>query len=84
MRRARLRAAPSRVRSRSISQAKPLADDGKVRPLAVASPARIPAWPDVPTFKELGYDIDFRGFVGLSAPVKTPKPIVEYPPQAPQ
>jgi tripartite-type tricarboxylate transporter receptor subunit TctC len=60
-----------------FSQAKPLADDGKVRPLAVASPARIPAWPDVPTFKELGYDIDFRGFVGLSAPVKTPKPIVD-------
>jgi tripartite-type tricarboxylate transporter receptor subunit TctC len=61
-----------------FSQAKPLADDGKVRPLAVASPARIPAWPDVPTFKELGYDIDFRGFVGLSAPVKTPKPVVEF------
>ena len=61
-----------------FSQAKPLADDGKVRPLAVASPARIAGWPDVPTFKELGYDIDFRGFVGLSAPVKTPKPIVEF------
>jgi tripartite-type tricarboxylate transporter receptor subunit TctC len=60
------------------SQAKPLVDDGKVRALAVAGPSRIPAWPDVPTFNELGYKIDFRGFVGLSAPVKTPKPIVEY------
>jgi tripartite-type tricarboxylate transporter receptor subunit TctC len=59
------------------SQAKPLVDDGKVRALAVAGPSRIPAWPDVPTFNELGYKIDFRGFVGLSAPVKTPKPIVE-------
>jgi tripartite-type tricarboxylate transporter receptor subunit TctC len=60
------------------SQAKPLVDDGKVRALAVAAPARIPAWPNVPTFQELGYKIDFRGFVGLSAPVKTPKPIVDY------
>jgi tripartite-type tricarboxylate transporter receptor subunit TctC len=60
-----------------FSQAKPLADDGKVRPLAVAAPVRIPAWPDVPTLRELGYDIDFRGFVGLSAPLKTPKPIIE-------
>ncbi len=61
-----------------FSQAKPLVDDGKVRVLAVASPKRIDAWPNVPTFTELGYKIDFRGFVGLSAPVKTPKPIVEY------
>jgi tripartite-type tricarboxylate transporter receptor subunit TctC len=60
------------------SQAKPLVDDGKVRALAVAGPSRIPAWPDVPTFNELGYKIDFRGFVGLAAPAKTPKPIVEY------
>ncbi len=61
-----------------VSQAKPLVDDGKVRVLAVAAPARVAAWPDVPTFQELGYKIDFRGFVGLSAPVKTPKPIVEF------
>jgi tripartite-type tricarboxylate transporter receptor subunit TctC len=60
------------------SQAKPLVDDNKVRALAVAAPNRIAAWPDVPTFQELGYNIDFRGFVGLSAPVKTPKPIVEF------
>jgi tripartite-type tricarboxylate transporter receptor subunit TctC len=61
-----------------FSQAKPLVDDGKVRALAVAAPKRLPDWPDVPTFKELGYNIDFRGFVGLAAPAKTPKPIVEY------
>jgi tripartite-type tricarboxylate transporter receptor subunit TctC len=60
-----------------VSQAQPLVDDGKVRVLAVASPTRVAAWPDVPTFQELGYKIDFRGFVGLSAPAKTPKPIIE-------
>ena len=32
----------------------------------------------MPTFLELGYKIDFRGFVGLAAPAKTPKPIVEF------
>jgi tripartite-type tricarboxylate transporter receptor subunit TctC len=61
-----------------FSQAKPLVDDGKVRAIAVAAPKRLPDWPDVPTFLELGYKIDFRGFVGLAAPAKTPKPIVEY------
>jgi tripartite-type tricarboxylate transporter receptor subunit TctC len=60
------------------SQAKPLVDDGKLRALAVAAPQRIAGWPDVPTFAELGYKIDFRGYVGLSAPAKTPRPIIEY------
>jgi tripartite-type tricarboxylate transporter receptor subunit TctC len=60
------------------SQAKPLVDDNKVRALAVASHARLPGWPNVPTFEELGYKIDFRGFVGLAAPAKTPKPIIAY------
>jgi tripartite-type tricarboxylate transporter receptor subunit TctC len=59
------------------SQAKPLVDDGKVRALAVAAPTRIPGWKDVPTFAELGIKLDFRGFVGLAAPAKTPKPILE-------
>ncbi len=60
------------------AQGKPLVDDGKARALAVATPQRLPGWPDVPTFRELGYDIDFRGFVGLAAPAKTPKPIIDY------
>ena len=36
------------------------------------------AWPDVPTLPELGFNIDVRGFVGLGAPARTPKPIVAY------
>ena len=60
-----------------VSQAKPLVDDGKVRVLAIAAPVRTPVWPDVPTFQDLGYKIDFRGFVGLAAPAKTPKPVVD-------
>jgi tripartite-type tricarboxylate transporter receptor subunit TctC len=60
------------------SQAKPLADDGKVRAVAVASPKRLEGWPEVPTFTEQGYKIDQRGFVGLATPANTPKPIVEF------
>jgi tripartite-type tricarboxylate transporter receptor subunit TctC len=60
------------------AQGKPLVDDGKVRALAIAAPQRLASWPDVPTFRELGYDIDFRGFVGLAAPTRTPKPIIDY------
>jgi tripartite-type tricarboxylate transporter receptor subunit TctC len=61
-----------------VSQAKPLADDGKVRAIAVASPKRAEVLPDVPTMTEQGFPIDQRGFVGLSAPAKTPKPIVDF------
>jgi tripartite-type tricarboxylate transporter receptor subunit TctC len=61
------------------SQAKPLADDGKVRALAVASPQRISTWADVPTMEELGFpNFDYRGFVGLAAPAKTPPTIVAF------
>jgi tripartite-type tricarboxylate transporter receptor subunit TctC len=61
------------------SQAKPLADDGKLRALAVASPQRIATWPDVPTMEELGYpNVDFRGFVGLAAPAKTPTAVIAF------
>ena len=61
------------------SQAKPLADDGKVRALGVASAQRIAAWPGVPTMEELGYkNFDHRGFVGLAAPAKTPKPVIAF------
>jgi tripartite-type tricarboxylate transporter receptor subunit TctC len=61
------------------SQAKPLAADGKVRALAVASPTRLDGWPEIPTMSELGFSgFDHRGFVGLVAPGKTPASIVSF------
>ena len=36
--------------------------------LAVASDKRMPAFPDVPTFKELGYDLVGGAYRGLSVP----------------
>jgi tripartite-type tricarboxylate transporter receptor subunit TctC len=61
------------------AQAKPLADDGKVRALAIASPRRIATWPEVPTMQELGFpNFDYSGFVGLAAPAKTPAPVIAF------
>lgn len=61
------------------AQAKPLADGGKVRALAIAMPQRIATWPEVPTMRELGFpNFDYRGFVGLAAPAKTPASIIAY------
>jgi tripartite-type tricarboxylate transporter receptor subunit TctC len=61
------------------AQAKPLADGGKVRALAIASPQRIATWSEVPTMQELGFpNFDYGGFVGLAAPAKTPEPVIAY------
>ncbi|HEY2134868.1 MAG TPA: tripartite tricarboxylate transporter substrate binding protein, partial [Xanthobacteraceae bacterium] len=48
------------------AQAKPLADAGEVRALAIASLQRIATWAEVPTMQELGFpNFDYSGFVGL-------------------
>jgi tripartite-type tricarboxylate transporter receptor subunit TctC len=49
---------------------------GKARALASFGAKRSPALPDVPTMKELGYDIEFYLWVGLFALKGTPEPIV--------
>lgn len=49
----------------------------KFRTLAVASEERVPAMPDVPTFKELGYNIVGGAFRGVAAPLSTPQAIVD-------
>jgi tripartite-type tricarboxylate transporter receptor subunit TctC len=51
--------------------------EDKFRTLAVASEERVPAMPDVPTFKELGYDIVGGAFRGVAAPLGTPQPVVD-------
>ena len=44
---------------------------GKLRPIAVTGATRHPHFPDVPTLKELGYDVDYYLWVGLFAPKGT-------------
>jgi tripartite-type tricarboxylate transporter receptor subunit TctC len=58
------------------SIALPHIKSGKVRPLAVSGAARPKAMPDVPTFKEQGYDLEYYFWVGLFAPKGTPEPVV--------
>ena len=48
---------------------------GKVRPLAIAMEKRHPAFPDVPTFKELGYNWVDGAYRGIGVP-KTATPEV--------
>jgi tripartite-type tricarboxylate transporter receptor subunit TctC len=51
---------------------------GKLHAVAVSSAQRAPSLPDVPTFIEAGLaDFDINSWVGLLAPAKTPRAIVE-------
>jgi tripartite-type tricarboxylate transporter receptor subunit TctC len=50
---------------------------GKMRPLASWGEKRLASLPNVPTFKELGYNIEFYIWSGLFAPAGTPAPIVQ-------
>jgi putative tricarboxylic transport membrane protein len=43
-----------------------------VRPVVVAKEMRIPLLPDIPTFKEKGYDVTFKFFRGIAAPPGIP------------
>ena len=49
---------------------------GKLRPLAAFSAQRVASLPEVPTMKELGYDIEFYLWVGLFAPKGTPDAVI--------
>jgi tripartite-type tricarboxylate transporter receptor subunit TctC len=52
--------------------------DGSLRALAVSSPARLPMFPNLPTFAELGFPkLTSAQWLGLSAPKGLPAPIVE-------
>ncbi|MFZ2737538.1 MAG: tripartite tricarboxylate transporter substrate binding protein [Burkholderiaceae bacterium] len=51
---------------------------GTLRALAVTSPSRLPALPQVPTMAELGLpDIEFRYWAGIFAPAGTPAAVVK-------
>lgn len=50
---------------------------GRIRPLAVSSPARHPALPDVPTIAETLPGVEFTSWLGLAVATGTPRAIVE-------
>jgi tripartite-type tricarboxylate transporter receptor subunit TctC len=51
---------------------------GKAKPLALFGANRIKALPDVPTMKELGYNVEYYLWVGMFAPKGTPEAAVTY------
>lgn len=56
-----------------VSAARPQVAAGKLKILAVMHTKRIPAFPDIPTTLEEGYDVGFSSFdIGTYAPAKTP------------
>ena len=61
-----------------LTTARPLVQEGKLDALATTSRKRASTLPDVPTTIEAGYpDSDFDFWVGMFAPAKTPRDIVE-------
>lgn len=50
---------------------------GKLRPLASWGENRHPAYPKVPTFRELGYDIVYYIWAGMFAPAGTPDSVIK-------
>jgi tripartite-type tricarboxylate transporter receptor subunit TctC len=55
-----------------------LLKDGVLRALAVSTPQRLPAFPNIPTFAELGFPkLTSAQWLGMSAPKNLPAPIAE-------
>jgi tripartite-type tricarboxylate transporter receptor subunit TctC len=62
----------------NIAQTLPLVRDNKLRALAVTSPKRSAAAPDLPTMDESGFaGFDVTSWFALMAPAGTPQPIIE-------
>ncbi len=60
----------------SIAAASGQIKAGKLKALASFGAQRAASLPDVPTLKELGYDVEFSLWVGLFAPRGTPEPVI--------
>jgi tripartite-type tricarboxylate transporter receptor subunit TctC len=66
----------SQVLVSSIAASSAQMKAGKLKALACFGDKRAPALPDVPTMKELGYNVEFYLWVGMFAPKGTPNVIV--------
>ena len=49
---------------------------GKMRALATFGATRLASYPDVPTLKELGYNVEYYLWTGMFAPKDTPAPVM--------
>lgn len=60
----------------SIPEAAANIDSGELRVLGVAANERLEAYPDVPTFKECGYDLTIMATRGICAPADVPEDVL--------
>jgi tripartite-type tricarboxylate transporter receptor subunit TctC len=68
----------TQVTFQTTSLAMPQIKAGRLHPLAVAAPNRLPDAPDIPTVGEMGYPgIKIDTWFGVFLPPNTPRPIVE-------
>lgn len=62
----------------AVAGALPLIQAGRIKPIAVPASARASSLPNVPTFIEAGIkDFVIDSWVGLLAPVRTPRPVID-------
>jgi tripartite-type tricarboxylate transporter receptor subunit TctC len=61
----------------TIGASKPQIDAGRLRILGTASKGRLDLIPDVPVVADTVPGFEFVGWIGLSAPANTPRPIVD-------
>jgi len=66
------------VDSAFVSVGGAVAQEEKAKTLAIANPARMKRYPDIPTFDESGFAVlGLTGFSGFFAPAAIPKPVAE-------
>ena len=62
----------------NLPSAFPFFKDKRLTAIVVAAPQRVPAMPDVPTFKELGLEpVNRMAYYGIVGPKNLPRPIVD-------
>ena len=61
----------------SVGEVKSGIEAGKLKLLGVMSNERDPNFPDVPTLKEAGYDVEIAGWGGFILPKGTPQDIID-------
>jgi tripartite-type tricarboxylate transporter receptor subunit TctC len=67
----------AQVSALSTGAVTPQVKAGKLRVLANTGAKRLPAYPDTPTLKELGYDVEVYLWTGLFAPKGVPAPVLK-------
>ena len=61
----------------TVAQALQVYKGGQIKAIGISSDTRYASVPEIPTFKEQGFDVVASEWYGVLAPAGTPKPIIE-------